>query len=105
MRILLRLLALLIVLFSVLAFVRRLVGGFGQARQVRSTASGHLVKDPICGTFIPEENALRANNEFFCSEEFLNWITESFFRTVLASCILVGTAYLLGWIWYLILTA
>ena len=76
MRILLRIVALLILLFSVLPVIRRLLGAFAPGRQVRSTASGHLVKDPICGTYVTEENALRANDEFFCSEEckqkFLN---------------------------------
>ena len=37
----------------------------GSARPV----SGHLVKDPVCGTYIAESTALHARDAFFCSEE------------------------------------
>ena len=69
MRFLLRLIALLIVFFAAMSVVRRLIGAFKPSkRQVRGNA-GHLVKDPICGTYVPQESALSSGGAFFCSEE------------------------------------
>jgi YHS domain-containing protein len=34
-----------------------------------ASTSSRLVKDPVCGTFVPETSALRAGDAFFCSEE------------------------------------
>ncbi len=69
MRFLLRLIALLVVFFSALSAVRRLIGALTSSKptQVRGRP-GHLVKDPVCGTYVPQESALSARGEFFCSE-------------------------------------
>jgi len=32
-------------------------------------SSERLVKDPVCGTYVPASTAIRAENMFFCSEE------------------------------------
>ena len=70
MRFLLRLLLLFFVVWAVLAVIRGLFATTSAARRDRpGPAGGRLVKDPICGTYIPEETALSAKNEFFCSEE------------------------------------
>jgi hypothetical protein len=71
MRFLLRVIALMIAMYAVLTVVRRLLTAFTPAGQVgpRTTEAGHLVKDPVCGTYIPEAAAIRAGNQFFCSEE------------------------------------
>jgi hypothetical protein len=71
MRLLLRVLAVLFVLYAVLSIVRAFIGGKGP-RPVRAAGSrGRLMKDPVCGTYIPEETALRSADQFFCSEECL----------------------------------
>jgi hypothetical protein len=31
--------------------------------------STHLVKDPVCGTYIPEDTAIHYRDAYFCSEE------------------------------------
>ena len=71
MRILLRLVALLVVFFSVLSVIRRLLAAFAPASPTPQvpTAAGHLVKDQVCGTYVPQETAIAGGNEFFCSEE------------------------------------
>ena len=71
-----------IVRFVLVLFVIRLIVNaiFGsRPRQVRSTrpsgpperAGGTLVRDPQCGTYLPETRAIRvgsgANAQFFCS--------------------------------------
>ncbi len=35
----------------------------------KRSESSHLVKDPVCGTYIPENTAHRVENVFFCSDE------------------------------------
>jgi len=40
-----------------------------QPQQRTASASGHLVKDPVCGTYVLQESAIQAGNVFFCSEE------------------------------------
>ena len=34
-----------------------------------ASTSARLVKDPVCGTYVPETSPLRAGDELFCSEE------------------------------------
>ncbi len=69
MRFLLRLIALVIVLLSALAVVRRLIGAFTTPKRQVPGNSGRLVKDPVCGTYVPQQSALSAGGKFFCSEE------------------------------------
>ena len=70
MRLLLRLLGLVFVVYAVLSVVKTLVGIVAPRRPIQpSPAAGRLVKDPSCGTYIPEETALRTGDHFFCSEQ------------------------------------
>ena len=70
MRFLIRVVGLLIALYAVLSTVRRLLAAFTPAGHVPSTTdAGHLVKDPVCGTYVPEGKAIQAAGQFFCSEE------------------------------------
>ena len=75
MRFLLRVIGIFVAMYAALTLVRRLLLAFTPVRHVSATAtpgvsvSGHLVKDPVCGTYIPEATAVRSGNEFFCSEE------------------------------------
>ncbi len=70
MRLLLRLLGLVFVVYAVLSVVKTLVGIVAPRRPIQpSPAAGRLVKDPACGTYIPEETALREGDHFFCSVE------------------------------------
>ena len=69
MRLLLRILGLLFVLYAALSIIRGLIGAVSTSRPLRHTASGgRLMKDPICGTYIPEGSAFKAQDQFFCSE-------------------------------------
>jgi len=71
MRFLLRVIGMFVVLYAALSIVRRIMLAFTPATQVTASASpaGHLVKDPVCGTYIPQATAIRVGEEFFCSEE------------------------------------
>jgi hypothetical protein len=71
MRFLLRVIGMFVVLYAGLSLLRRLLIAFTPAGHVTANASaaGHLVKDPVCGTYIPEASAIRAGDQFFCSEE------------------------------------
>jgi hypothetical protein len=71
MRFLLRVIAIMIAMYAALTMVRRLLLAFTPAGQVgpRTTEAGHLVKDPVCGTYIPQATAIQAGEHFFCSEE------------------------------------
>ena len=74
MRFLLRLIGMLVVLYAALSIVRRIllaVKSVGQVPTAANTAisSAHLVKDPVCGTYIPQATAIRVADQFFCSEE------------------------------------
>ena len=71
MRFLLRLFVIFIVVSAALSMVRRFLTVLAPRPEprLRSSAGGRLVKDPVCGTYIPEETALQARNQFFCSEE------------------------------------
>ena len=74
MRFLLRVIGMFVILYAALSMVRRLLLAFKPAQQVTATASpaGHLVKDPVCGTYIPQATAIKAGEHFFCSEECRN---------------------------------
>jgi hypothetical protein len=68
MRLLIRLFAILLLIYSALSFIRRLFGPTVPAQQTRTASTGHLVKDPVCGMYIPQDTAFRAGDQFFCSE-------------------------------------
>jgi hypothetical protein len=72
MRFLLRILVLFLVVSTALSLVRRTLAVLAPARpdpRLRASGGGRLVKDPVCGTYVPQETAVSAGNEFFCSEE------------------------------------
>ena len=74
MRFLLRLVGMLVIIYAGLSIVRRLLGAFtpagpvGEVQSPSTSAAGHLVKDPVCGTYVPEATALKHGEHFFCSE-------------------------------------
>lgn len=81
MRYLLRILFFFMIISAGLSLIRGLFNALtssrlktGPARQAAGPAgparavAGRLVKDPVCGTHIPEQGALRAGDNFFCSE-------------------------------------
>jgi len=61
----------MIAMYAALSVVRRLLLLFTPAAQVgpRTSEAGHLVKDPVCGTFVPQATAIQSGNQFFCSEQ------------------------------------
>ena len=60
----------IVVIYSGLSVIRGLFAPRLSPRPgERPPAGGHLVKDPVCGMHIPEETALRAGDQFFCSED------------------------------------
>ena len=70
MRFLIRVLVVFLVVSTALSVIRGLFAPSSPARRsAQPTTAGRLVKDPVCGTYIPEETAVRANDKFFCSEE------------------------------------
>ena len=71
MRFLLRVIAVMIAMYAALTVVRQLLTAFTPAGQVgpKTTEMGHLVKDPVCGMYIPQATAVQAGDQFFCSEE------------------------------------
>ena len=71
MRFLLRVFIVLMVVFAGLSAIRRLLGSTFPARPQPGgpAPAGHLVKDPVCGMYVPQTTALRAGDQFFCSEE------------------------------------
>ena len=69
MRFLLRVLAVFFVIYAGLTVLRGLLGALSPARPIQPASAGRLVKDPVCGTYVPEASALHAENQFFCSEE------------------------------------
>ena len=71
MRFLIRVVGVLIAIYAALSTVRRLLSVFTPAGHVPTptTNAGHLVKDPVCGTYVPEGRAIQAGGQFFCSEE------------------------------------
>jgi len=78
MRFFIRVLLLFFIISAVLSVLR---GAFGptnpqrprrtpeEPQPRRAGTSARLVKDPVCGTYVPESSALRAGDMFFCSEE------------------------------------
>jgi len=69
MRFLFRLLIVLVAVYAGLSAVRSLLGSSVPARSRGPAPAGHLVKDPVCGMYIPQETALRTGDQYFCSEE------------------------------------
>ncbi len=69
MRFLLRVLGVFLAIYAALTVLRSLLAAKSPARPIRPASAGHLVKDPVCGTYVPEGSALKAENQFFCSEE------------------------------------
>jgi len=69
MRFLIRVVGLLFAMYAALS--RRVLAAFSPAGHVAATTTvaGHLVKDPVCGTYVPERKAIQASGQFFCSEE------------------------------------
>lgn len=66
----------LIVIFLVVRAVWRAIGGMvaisGGVR--RTTASGEprsvkLVRDPVCGTYVSPDSAIKEGENYFCSEK------------------------------------
>jgi hypothetical protein len=71
MRIFLRLLILFLAVSTVLSRFRRFFAGAARTRpepRLRPSGGGRLVKDPVCGMYVPEETAIRAGEQCFCSE-------------------------------------
>jgi hypothetical protein len=75
MRFLLRLLFIFLVVSSVLSMIRRAFQPTQPRRapepeaQPKHSISGHLVKDPVCGMYIPDDTPFRTKDVVFCSEE------------------------------------
>jgi hypothetical protein len=70
MRFLLRVLVVFFLVSAALSVIRGLFASNSPARRPgQPVTTGRLVKDPVCGTYVPEQTALRANDKFFCSEE------------------------------------
>ena len=66
MRLLIRFVVMLVLMYGGLSLIRGLLA---PRRQKGTSSSGHLVKDPVCGMYIPQETALQARDQFFCSED------------------------------------
>ena len=66
MRLLMRFVVMLVLMYAGLSLIRGLLA---PRRPQGTSSSGHLVKDPVCGMYIPEETALQARDQFFCSED------------------------------------
>ncbi len=71
MRFLLRVVGLMIAMYAALTMVRRLLLAFTPTGHVTAPSANpeHLVKDPVCGTYVPQASAIQAGDQFFCSEE------------------------------------
>jgi hypothetical protein len=72
MRLLLRVLAVVFLIVAAWSVVRGLLGPATPSRRRSSnqpSGGGKLVKDPVCGTYVPEATALRVNENYFCSED------------------------------------
>jgi len=71
MRFLIRVVGLLFAMYAALSMIRRVLAAFSPAGHVAATTTdaGHLVKDPVCGTYVPERKAIQGGGQFFCSEE------------------------------------
>jgi hypothetical protein len=73
MRGLFRILFLLVLISAGISLIRglfkALVSPQAKPEVPGSAAVGRLVKDPVCGTYVPEHTAIHAGDHFFCSEE------------------------------------
>jgi hypothetical protein len=77
MRFLIRILLVFFLITAVLSILRGAFAGSPQRprrtpeepRPRPASTSARLVKDPVCGTYVPETSALRAGDAVFCSEE------------------------------------
>jgi hypothetical protein len=64
----LRALIVLLILRLLVRFVMALrQGEAGRRRAVAERRGGRLVRDPHCGTYVPESSALKSGSEHFCS--------------------------------------
>jgi hypothetical protein len=73
MRLLMRVLFIFILISAGLALIRgmlRTLAVSGTKAKVRGpNAADKLVKDPVCGTYIPDHTAFHDGENAFCSEE------------------------------------
>jgi uncharacterized protein len=77
-RIILWTLLVILVVRAVLRLGRGVLQGAGYSRSGEAAPSVALVKDPVCGVFVPRTKALTAGSgsdmKFFCSEKCrLEW--------------------------------
>ncbi|MFK7731807.1 MAG: PP0621 family protein [Pseudomonadales bacterium] len=63
---LLRLLAVLFCIWLIWRFVKKKTAGSGQAT---AQSSGSMVACQVCGTHVPEDNAIRSDDAWYCSAE------------------------------------
>jgi hypothetical protein len=64
-----RLLMVAIVVFAVIYALRLLIAGFRTSSSIQPSSPDLLVQDPVCGTYVAQECAIREGGHFFCSEE------------------------------------
>lgn len=78
MRFLLRLTFIAVALFAAMSLLRGVLSPERSGQRTRTPAGGRehrgkLVKDPICGTYVPTQTALSTHMDsetfYFCSEE------------------------------------
>ena len=76
MRGLLRILLVFLGIMAVLSIVRGMLGSTTPAPRraqrdgrPREPEPGRLVRDPVCGTYVAAESAVRAGDHFFCSDD------------------------------------
>ena len=79
MRFLLRIIPLFLIIMVALSFLRKIMNPQPPRRQAtpggspQATRGGKLVKDPVCGTYIPPDGSPTASVEgevyYFCSED------------------------------------
>jgi hypothetical protein len=68
----------LLVIVLVIRAVWRVIGGMAISAGVRrTTASGEpravkLVRDPVCGTYVSPDSAIKDGEHYFCSEKCRN---------------------------------
>jgi uncharacterized protein len=73
---LIRLLLLIVVLWSLRTFLARIFGASPRRPAPGENASNNMVKDPVCGMYMDSRLAVRIENRkeahYFCSEECKN---------------------------------
>jgi hypothetical protein len=72
MRFLIRVLIIFLVVSAVVTIIRSAFAPSTPRQRPNpgpTGTSGRLVKDPVCGTYVPENTAIRSGNASFCSEE------------------------------------